>query len=252
MPRLPGAVSGASRVCSAFPLVDPLPSTGSADDDPSLFARFLGTMGPSDSLETCMSEVRRFAFSARPTLLRRRSFLGLPVSVQRVSTHAQGLRLRGVHQRLAIIVVHDVAFPLSGQGRHAELLISELNGWPACAPVNASPAVLPPPAHDSGLERFATPFPCGSFIRYSLPALTGGFPDPILPPADLTYAEATTLQSGDTVVEQDQSWFDADGNVIATADYQRLPGDTTSTGAHRLELIRYRLGFLLRPGRPRR
>ena len=56
------------RVCSAFPLVDPLPSTGSADDDPSLFARFLGTMGPSDSLETCMSEVRRFAFSARPTL----------------------------------------------------------------------------------------------------------------------------------------------------------------------------------------
>jgi hypothetical protein len=37
--------------------------------------------------------------------------------------------------------------------------------------------MLPPPAHDSGLERFATPFPCGSFIRYSLPALIGAFSD---------------------------------------------------------------------------
>ena len=68
---------------------------------------------------------------------------------------------------LRLSVAHDVAFPLSEQGRHAEGLISELNGWPACAPVNASPAMLPPPAHDSGLERFATPFLCGSFIRYS-------------------------------------------------------------------------------------
>ena len=110
---------------------------------------------------------------------RRRSFQGLPVSVQRVSTHAQGLRLRGAHEQLAMIVTHDVAFPLSGQGRHAEDLISELHGWPTCAPVNASPAMLPPPAHDSGLECFATGFPCGSFIRYSLPALTGAFPDPI-------------------------------------------------------------------------
>ena len=49
-----------------------------------------------------------------------------------------------------------------------------------CAPVNASPAVLPPPAHDSGLVRFATPLLRGSFIRYSLPALTGAFSDPIV------------------------------------------------------------------------
>ncbi len=100
--------------------------------------------------------------------------------MQRVSTHAQGLRLRGVHERLAIVVAPKFAFPLSGQGRHAEGLISELNGWPACAPANASPAMLPPPAHYSGLERFATPFLCGSFIRDSWPALIGAFPDPIL------------------------------------------------------------------------
>ena len=57
-------------------------------------------------------------------------------------------------------------------------MISELNGWPACALVNASPAMLPWPAHDSGPGWFASPFPCGSFIRYSMPVLTGAFPDP--------------------------------------------------------------------------
>jgi hypothetical protein len=57
-------------------------------------------------------------------------------------------------------------------------MISELNGWPACALVNASPAVLPWLAHDSGLEWFAIPFPYGSFIRYSMPVLTGAFDVP--------------------------------------------------------------------------
>ena len=67
MPRFPGSVSGASKVCVAFPLVDPLPSTDSAAAiGPALFARFSGTMGPSDSLETCMSGVRQYAFPDRP------------------------------------------------------------------------------------------------------------------------------------------------------------------------------------------
>ncbi len=178
MPHFPGSVSGASKVRLAFLLVGPLSSTDSAAAfGPALFARFLGTMGPSDSLETCMSAVRQCLLGPSHTL-RRGSFQGLPISVQRVSTHAQGLRLRDVHERLAIGVVHDVAFPLSEQGRHAERLISELNGWPACAPVNASPAMLPPPAHDSRLERLAIPFLCDSFIRYSSPAFIGAFSDP--------------------------------------------------------------------------
>ncbi len=80
---------------------------------------------------------------------------------------------------------------MSQQGRHAGELISELNGWPACAPVNASPAMLPPPAHDSGLERFATPFLCGSFIRDSSPALIGAFCDPIPLPQ---YADSLRLK----------------------------------------------------------
>ena len=46
--------------------------------------------------------------------------------------------------------------------------------------------------------------------------------------ADLTFAEATALQAGDTVVEQTQMWHDADGNTIASAEFKRLPGDTTA------------------------
>ena len=175
-----GSESAASKTCVSFPLVDPLPSTGSAAAfGPALFARFFGTMRPSDSLETSMSDVRRSAFSDRPSPCGEGVSRVSPISAQRVSTHAQVLRLRGVHERLAIGVAHDVAFPLSGQGRHAEELISEFNGWPACTPVNASPAMLPPPAHDSGPGWVASPFPYDSFIRYSSPALIGAFPDTV-------------------------------------------------------------------------
>jgi hypothetical protein len=31
-----------------------------------------------------------------------------------------------------------------------DFFISRLDGWPACAPVNASPVASRPPAHDSG------------------------------------------------------------------------------------------------------
>src|SRR5262249_42529844 len=57
--------------CVAFPSVDLLPSADSAANAPApaLFARFSGTMRPSDSLQTCMSTVRPLAFFDRPTLL---------------------------------------------------------------------------------------------------------------------------------------------------------------------------------------
>ncbi len=54
-------------------------------------------------------------------------------------------------------------------------VISELNGWPACAPVNASPAASRPPAHDSGSRWFAKPSLYGSCIRYSMPVYPGAF-----------------------------------------------------------------------------
>src|SRR5262249_9813657 len=56
--------------CGAFPLVALLPSADSAanaDCAPALFARFVGTMRPSDSLQTCTSTLRLLAFCDRPT-----------------------------------------------------------------------------------------------------------------------------------------------------------------------------------------
>ena len=57
------------RACGAFPLVALLPSADSAANPfaSALFARFVGTMRPSDSLQTCMSTLRLLAFFDRPT-----------------------------------------------------------------------------------------------------------------------------------------------------------------------------------------
>src|SRR5215813_2539804 len=57
--------------CVAFPSVALLPSADSAANAsaPALFARFSGTMTPSDSPQTCMSKLRPSAFFDRPTVL---------------------------------------------------------------------------------------------------------------------------------------------------------------------------------------
>ena len=44
------------------------------------------------------------------------------------------------------------------------------------------------------------------------------------------YAAALNVE-GDTVVEQAQTWYDGNGQAVATATFKRLPDDTTSTGA---------------------
>src|SRR5262249_9430634 len=67
--------------------------------------------------------------------------------------------------------------PLSRHGRHTEVVISELHTWLVCTPVNASPASLRTQAHDSEPKWCATPFLCGSLIRYSLPVYPGAFLD---------------------------------------------------------------------------
>jgi len=46
---------------------------------------------------------------------------------------------------------------------------------PVRASVNASPAMSPPPAHDSRSGWFATPFLWGSFLPDSLPVYPGAF-----------------------------------------------------------------------------
>src|SRR5713101_5959109 len=98
---------------------------------------------------------------------------GLPVLARGVSIHAWGLRLRGVLRMLAIAhpsvlpsaMRNDVGTPVA--------IISQLNTQPACAPVNASPAALRLPTHDSGPGWLATPFLCDSFIHNSTPVYPG-------------------------------------------------------------------------------
>ena len=43
------------------------------------------------------------------------------------------------------------------------------------------------------------------------------------------YAAAISID-GDTVIEQNAWWYDAAGNAVASATYERLPDDTTTTG----------------------
>ena len=171
-PALPGSVSGASKVrpfpwSIPFPPRTPPPPSGRLCSPASsvLWDRPTPWKRACRSYGICLLRPSR--------ALRRGSFQGLPVPVHRVSTHAQGLRLRGVQERLAIGVASSCCLPLVRTRSARRRVISELNGWPACAPVNASPAMLPPPAHDSGSGWFATPFPCGSFIRYSMPVYPG-------------------------------------------------------------------------------
>ena len=53
------------------------------------------------------------------------------------------------------------------------MVISELHTLPVGTPVNASPAPLRTPVHDSEPRWCATPFLCGSLIRYSMPVYPG-------------------------------------------------------------------------------
>src|SRR4030095_16097361 len=55
-----------------------------------------------------------------------------------------------------------------------------------CTPVNASPASLRTQAHDSEPKWCATPFLCGSLIRYSMPVYLGA--------SVITFSARTSIQ----------------------------------------------------------
>ena len=71
--------------------------------------------------------------------------------------------------------IHHVALRLSEQRRHPGQLISRLNGWPAGAPVNASPAASRLPTHDSGIKMFRYSFLASDFHRLLLASLCWRF-----------------------------------------------------------------------------
>ncbi len=109
----------------------------------------------------------------------------LPVPAHGASVHAEGLRPRRVPQGLAVTPrrvlpsasLNDVGTP----GR----LISRLNSSPALSPVNASAPTSRSKPHDSGSGWLAGPFPCDSFIHYSMP-VTGASKRPVLPSTHLS------------------------------------------------------------------
>jgi hypothetical protein len=100
-----------------------------------------------------------------------------------MSTHAQVLRLRRVRRFLANIGIAGMAFSQSGLDRHTEVMISELNGWPAFPLADATPAMLPSPAYGSRPEQLAGFSLQDSFIPDSKPVYPGAFPDTFSEPA---------------------------------------------------------------------
>jgi hypothetical protein len=79
--------------------------------------------------------------------------------------------------------------------------ISRLNTWPTRTPVNASPAPLRTPMHDSEPVRIANPSPYETFIHNTLPVLTGA-------PKSETNAETNKSQIGKIEnIEFEKSWL---------------------------------------------
>ena len=170
-----------------FSLAGRLPSTPSSSGSLPAFVRALPRYYATVRLPRNMhADVRLLAFSDRPAPGQRRASLGSPGSRAWSFQPCLGSRpagLRPVHSRLKLSPT--AVWPSVYQdnvGTREVSMISELHTQPACTPVNASPAMLPPPAHDSGLECFATAFPCGFLIGYAMPVLTGDFPDPFISP----------------------------------------------------------------------
>ena len=136
-----------------FPLVSPLSSTFSADygAPQSLFEGFTGTMKLSDFPQPFIAVVL-LRFTARTS----RCHPPRPVrGISRFSCIELPRMLRvydsaGPVGDLLTNAAHHAAFPTVRRGRHPGRVISELNGWPALPPVNASRAASRLPAHDSG------------------------------------------------------------------------------------------------------
>src|SRR5262249_6477786 len=150
-----------------FPSTDGLPSPASAGGaGPPLFDGFSGTMPSSDFPTPCVRDVWLAAFSGRPVL---------PSGGVRVSRFPceEFPRMRRVSDcagpRAGSPVAPVMVWPsasLNSVGA-PEDLISQLDGWPACAPVNASAEALRPLPHDSGSGWLAGPSRYDSCIRYS-------------------------------------------------------------------------------------
>jgi len=102
-----------------------------------LFADFAGTTDPSDLLLTCVRPLPSETLNQRSVLnpLRRGGSLRMPAANSGSSTWNFGACTCSMTPPCPSSPCQSgeggVAFPLSGQGRHTGILMSELNGWPA-------------------------------------------------------------------------------------------------------------------------
>ena len=142
-----GLPSPPFRLRSGF-TVPPCPPTSPL---PALFGTFPGTTPMSDSPAAYTSGLRPQAFPDRPAGPRlagasgvsRFSCMECPRMLRVFDSVGPDRRSRLSRRAVSPSRrVNTVGTP--------ERLISALNGWPAFPPVNASPAALPSPAHDSG------------------------------------------------------------------------------------------------------
>src|SRR6266542_3314167 len=131
-----------------FPLASPLPSTTS------------------------------LAFPMRPPSGGRHRISRFPLKVltymHRVLDRAESKSVsRYRRPQFCLPTISTASAPRSGHRLRGGVSISRLNTWPIRTPVNASPAPLRTPMHDSEPVRIANPSPYETFIHNTLPVFTG-------------------------------------------------------------------------------
>jgi hypothetical protein len=94
--------------------------------------------------------------------------------MRRVSDRAESKSVsRYRRPQFCLPLISTASAPQSSHRFHGGVSISRLNTWPIRTPVNASPAPLRTPMHDSEPVRIANPSPYETFIHNTLPVFTG-------------------------------------------------------------------------------
>jgi hypothetical protein len=162
-----------------FPLASPLLSTPSASSGAPepLFEGFFDTMGLSDSLHPSITVVPlRFPVRTWRSLVRPDA--GSPGFRTQCFYACQRSPTPPGPSPPCQNGVDSIAFRVFGARRHPGLpAISGLNTLPACSPVNASPAPLPTPAHDSGPVWLAKPSLSGTYTLQHYAGLSRRLPE---------------------------------------------------------------------------
>jgi hypothetical protein len=174
----PASACRSQSVFTEFPSVTGLPSRASAVECTStLFGSFFGTTPMSDFSIAYASGLWPQAFPDRSaSLVSDRGYGDLPVLEHRVSTHAQGLRLRGPAGGSLSSATSQYCLP-PRTTRSASRMGDFGAQWLACVFPCQLHHVQPHgyPHMTRGHNGAAPPFMWGSFIPNSMPVYPGAF-----------------------------------------------------------------------------